>query len=378
MEPAGTDDKLAPPGNASASGVEKDAVRPGSLNAGPDVSLPVDAGSADELPGDMDGHEVLAHSDHLIHPSRMTVGRFIEEKFAPEHIYCKRYAGRSFYQAILKHVIQPEEVDRIFQKNPADPRKTLRSLRGWPYLNRTRLCDVQEHDINQITEAASKHGYSVETIRHIRSVIGAIFSHAIRENCFTGENPVSRVKPLRRSQRQKRLFSPAEAKSALQLMRYPEKPFILIGAMTGMLPSEIIGLQWRQINMTENEAQGSIPPLTIAVRKRWYRGELDSVRKNSLRDVTISRTLLSVLHELKCRSRFTGPEDFVLISQFGTPISHDNLMTQRLRPIAKRLDIPAISSRAFLHVQDILASESISNDAQDIWTSPFESQRYAS
>src|ERR1700756_2398221 len=37
--------------------------------------------------------------DYLIHPSRMILARFIEEKLAPEHIYCKRYAGRSFYQA---------------------------------------------------------------------------------------------------------------------------------------------------------------------------------------------------------------------------------------------------------------------------------------
>src|ERR1700752_5288677 len=91
-----------------------------------------------------------SHSDHLVHPSRITVGRFIEEKFGPEHIERKRSAGRAFYQAILKHVIQPEEVDLIFRRNTADPRKTLLSLPGWPYLNGMPLCDLREHHINLI------------------------------------------------------------------------------------------------------------------------------------------------------------------------------------------------------------------------------------
>jgi hypothetical protein len=66
---------------------------------------------------------------------------------------------------------------------------------------------------------------------------------------------------------------------------------------------------------------------------------------------------LSILMELRSRSRFTARGDFVLTSQVGTPISHDNLMTQRLRPIAKRLGVPAISSQAFRRVRFELANQ---------------------
>jgi hypothetical protein len=105
----------------------------------------------------------------LAHPSWMTVGTFVEEKFAPEHIGLLRYASRNFYQAILKHVIPPEEVDRIFRKNPSDPRKTLRALAGWPYLNDVRLSELCPDDIARLINAAVNRGYSVETVRHIRS-----------------------------------------------------------------------------------------------------------------------------------------------------------------------------------------------------------------
>jgi hypothetical protein len=295
----------------------------------------------------MDQERATGTGSDLAHPSWMAVGTFVEEKFAPEHIGLMRYAGRNFYQSILKHVITPEEVDRIFRKNPSDPRKTLRALPGWPYLNDVRLCELCPDDIARLTNAAVNRGCSVETVRHIRNVIGAIIAHAIREKYFIGENPVSLVKPLRRSSKEEKPLDVDQARLVLSVMRYPEKEFILIGALAGTSPSETIGIQWQQVNLTGKDSPQShsvVPPMTIAIRQRWYRGELDVVRKNAQRDVPITQPLLSILTELKSRSRFTAPGDFLLTSNVGTPVSHDNLMARRLRPITKRLGVPAISS----------------------------------
>ena len=141
----------------------------------------------------------LVDQHYLTHPSHMTVEKFVENNFAPEHIDQMRYSGRAFYQAMLKHVIKPEEVDRIFRKNPADLRKKLQTLPDWPYLSEVRLCDVRRDDIARITAAARNSGYSVETVRHIRNVIGAIFSHAIQQQYYRGDNPVNLVKPLQKT-----------------------------------------------------------------------------------------------------------------------------------------------------------------------------------
>ncbi|HTG14677.1 MAG TPA: site-specific integrase [Blastocatellia bacterium] len=292
--------------------------------------------------------------------SSMTVASFVEQKFAPEHINLKRYPSRLFYQAILKHVIRPEQVERIFKMNTSDPRRRLKSIEDWPYLGEIRLCDVRHEHVSQVTSAATAHGYSVVTVRHIRNVIGTIFSHAIQEQLFFGENPISLVKPIPKPRELEKTLTPAEARTALSMMRYPERELTLIGAFTDMSPAEIIGLQWGHVNMMEEECYRDgkrIPPMTISVIKRWYRGELDNVKKNSCRDLPIDQRLLQVLMELRMRSRFTRPSDFVLVSQFGTPISHDNIMTQRLRPIARCLNVPSVSSRVFQSVQGILSSE---------------------
>jgi integrase len=292
--------------------------------------------------------------------STMTIASFVEQKFAPEHINLKRYPSRLFYQAILKHVLRPEEVERIFQMNTSDPRRRLKAIEGWPYLDEMRLCDVRHEHVTRITSAATAHGYSVVTVRHIRNVIGTVFSHAIQERLFFGDNPISLVKPIPKPREPEKTLTPAEARSALSMMRYPERELTLIGAFTDMSPAEIIGLQWGHINLMEEECYRDgrrIPPMTIAVTKRWYRGELDNVKNNSCRELAIDQRLLQVLMELRMRSRFTRPSDYVLVSQFGTPISHDNIMTQRLRPIARCLNVPSVSSRVFQSVQGILSSE---------------------
>ena len=48
----------------------------------------------------------------------MTFEFFVESKFIPEHVEHKTFAGKTHYQAILKHLLRPETVNRVF-----NPRK---------------------------------------------------------------------------------------------------------------------------------------------------------------------------------------------------------------------------------------------------------------
>ncbi len=298
------------------------------------------------------------HRDYLASP--MSVVSFVEHRFAPEHVNLKRYPSRLFYQAILKHVISPEEVERIFGMNSLDPRKKLKALDRWPYLDQFPLSEIRHDHVSRIISAAAEQGYSAATIRHIRNVIGTLFSCAIEKRCFLGENPIRQVKPAQRLNKEGNTLTAVQAAQALAMMRHPEKEMTVIGAIAGMSPAEIFGLQWAQVNLTDEDIVQNdvrIPAMTIAVRKRWYRGQLDSVQRIAVRDLAIDTRLLSVLIGIKSNSRFAGPSDFVLVSQHGAPVNYDNLMTKRLRPIAKSLGVPSVTSRAFRQVQGVLTYE---------------------
>ena len=132
----------------------------------------------------LSAHETTAKN------STMCLELFVATKFIPEHVETKSAAGRRHYHAILKHVLHPEKIDCLFSSETDKARARMKSLPDWPYLDDVRLCDLQPAHVRQLTASAFAHGYSTQTILHIRNVISAIISHAKREKCFDGENPI--------------------------------------------------------------------------------------------------------------------------------------------------------------------------------------------
>jgi len=89
---------------------------------------------------------------------------------------------------MLKHVLFPEAVERVFRANPNPPRMKLKANPDWPYLNNVRLCDARPDHIHRLTTAAIERGYSSQTVTHIRNVVSAIF-HTLGENNIIGKQP---------------------------------------------------------------------------------------------------------------------------------------------------------------------------------------------
>ena len=292
--------------------------------------------------------------------SQMTFASFVEVKFLPEHIAFKRPSGQAHYQAMLKHVIAPEEVDRMFCVKPQDQRRKLKTIQDWPYLTNVRLCDVRPDHVWQLTSTALACGYSMQTVIHIRNVVSAIFSHAKDEYCFIGNNPASAVRLRNLGLKKAYSLTLNQVSEALGIMQYPAKEMMLVALLTGMNPAEIFGLQWKQVNLTNAEISTDgtpVPAMAISVRSQWHRGELEDVKENRFRILPISQPLLQILLKLRGRARFTAPGDFVLVSQAGTPINQNNVGERGLKPIAKKLGVPSLSWQVFRRTRQALASE---------------------
>jgi len=204
-------------------------------------------------------------------------------------------------------------------------------------------------------------GYSTQTVRHIRNVVSAIFAHAKKEQCFSGDNPAGLVTLPGMIRKDAHVLTLAQAKEVLAVMQYPEKEMALIVLLTSMNVAEICGLQWRCVNLTEawsNADSEPIPPRTVAVRKQWYCGKMGSVEKQRRRrNLPIPEPLLPILLGLSRRVKFTGPDDFVLVSRTGRPINERNIVVRRLKPIGKDLNVPWLSWQVFRRTHTILANE---------------------
>ena len=145
----------------------------------------------------------------------------------------------------------------------------------------------------------------------------------------------------------------------LQAMRYPEFEMTLIAILTGMNIAEICGLQWKYVNLTDHEVSRDgerISPNTIAIKRQWYRGELNTVPEGREKKIPIPDVLRRCLVRLG-QARLCGWNDFVLISRAGKPINQINVSARRLKAIGERLEIPWLSWQVFRRTRLCLVQE---------------------
>jgi len=291
----------------------------------------------------------------------MTITDFVERVFIPEHVATQTASGRTHYQAILKHVLTPEEADRVFRAGSRGSLAKLKAIPDWPYLGNLLLQETRAADVQRLIGAAVARDYSAQTVKHIRNVVASIFTHARKRQLFYGDNPATPVILPKMVRKEAHTLTFSQAKDLLAAMRYPERELALIAMLTHMNVAEICGLQWKWVNLTGDwsSAEGeSIPPWTIAVRRQYYLGEVVNLpRKSRRRCLSIPEPLLGVLRELSGRQSYTGPDDFVLASKIGTPVNNNDLAKRRLKPIGRRMEMPWLSWRVLSRTHTSLAHQ---------------------
>jgi integrase len=290
-----------------------------------------------------------------------TFMEFVEQQFIPEYVMKRRVAGRAHFQAILKHILPPHRIVRAFGADKETPRVRLSAVPGWPYLDTSRLGDVTLEKIQQLIHAALTHGYSAQTVTHMRNVIRAIFCFAIECGYYAGTNPASlAAAPKIDRKRGRPSLTLEELKQVIKLMRHPEKDIALFALLTGMNVAEICGLKWQYVNLSNDRRvvdDDVLPSRSIAVRLQNYRGEFRPVAAARKRLITVQEPLLSVLHDLKARTPFTGRNHFVISSRAGTAINPDNVAIRRLKSIGKILNLPWLSWKVFRRTRDALIAQ---------------------
>ena len=295
-------------------------------------------------------------SSHAARPvdSSLCMASFIETKFIPDHVEHKSFAGRTHYQAILKHILKPETVERMFTPYTGAMKARLKAVPGWPYLDDVKLCELNSDHIRQLTASASVHGYSPQTIKHIRNVVGAIISHAIRERLFSGNNPVCDVKLPPMIRRESKYLTIAQVETILGLMRYPEREIALITIATGMSISEICALQWKHVNLAASATyvEGEfLSSRSIKVKRQWSAGELMDLSHDEVRSVIIPESLRVLLKKMRPTDKITDQNEFLISTRDGRPISPSNILSRGLKPIGSKLDMPWLSWQVLKRAQ---------------------------
>jgi integrase len=195
----------------------------------------------------------------------------------------------------------------------------------------------------------------------VRTTVSAIFTHAKRLGWHTGDNPAKLVRLPEMVRKESHALSFDQAVATLVALKSPAREMVLFAILTSVNVAEICGLQWKRVNLTEQftTVDGeSLPPLTIAVRAQWYRGEYGSVKaKSRRRNLPIPAALRGVLAQMKERKKFTGPDDAVFAARTGRPVDEHNIARRHLKPVGGSLEMPWLSWHCFRRTHTTLANE---------------------
>lgn len=212
--------------------------------------------------------------------SIMTVAEFVERRFIPEHVAMLKKAGRVHYGAMLAHALEgiPEKRRSTKGKKVGEELPEIRRRFG---LGKERLRDVTYEQVQKLVSEAIQRGYSVQTAKHIKTCVSAIFTHAEKKGWFSGRNPAHFVELPEMTRRVPQALSFQELNGLLVELKPMARAMVLCASLTSMNIAEICGLKWDRVNLTalplivDGE---SVPPHHLAVREQWYRSEFGSVK----------------------------------------------------------------------------------------------------
>ncbi len=305
--------------------------------------------------------------------SGIKLAEFIASTFIPEHVEQKETSGKTHYHSMLKHILRPETVDRLFGLSAHETKSRLKSVPNWPYLDDLPVGQVTEVHVRTLMSAALSQGYSAQTVKHIRNVLGSVLGHAKKKGLFPGENP-ARLIHLEQQQRRQELpnLTIAQAKAMLRVMQSPEREIALMTMTTGIGISEICGLQWKHVNLSRvsvNLGTTVVPPASILVMQHWNPAGIVPLAKNRTRVIQIPEPLALALLNLKEMAGEPGPDAFVLATATGEALRPPSVRVMRLKPVGRQLGMPRISWQALTRAHLSLLFEMRTQLSRDLVSS---------
>jgi integrase len=213
-----------------------------------------------------------------------------------------------------------------------------------PAFELTLMRDLTPLILQQYFSGDAISNLSHESRDKIRDVMSSILSSAITYGILA-KNPIEgvRLAPGKRGNRIKPYIDPVKFESLLVLIPEPYATMVHVAAFTGMRPSEIIGLRWRNVHAD-----------SIAIDERCCRGEWGAPKSRaSNATIPVNRGVIERIHRLKTITveiragnavrrypavKSCEPDDLVFTSVMkGAPMRDNAILTRFIKPAARAL-----------------------------------------
>jgi integrase len=244
----------------------------------------------------------------IIRMRNLTVGELVahykETELSPERNR-KSPSTRKVYTEFLKRYILPEWSHRSLRE--VRPIAVERWLESLPHAPSTRA--------------------------KIRNLMSALFQHAIRQE-WAENNPIRAVRVSAKRLAEPDILTAQEVYALLQELPEPCRTMALLAALTGLRVSEILGLQWQDVDL-----EGRV----IRLRRGVVNQEISDLKTvGSKRPLPIPPVVSDSLRGWRMQTSFSQPANWVFASpQTGgtQPYWPNTFLKRYVQPAAQRLGI---------------------------------------
>lgn len=199
-----------------------------------------------------------------------------------------------------------------------------------PHLGHYKLKNITSAILQEFFDNAYKNGYSKSLIRDVANILRLSFAMAVHPYQMTNSNEMSNVR-LKYSFKHSEIdiISKEEVKIVLNYLKDDYYVFYVIysvGYMTGMRISEVLGLQYEDVDLFNS---------IIYVRHQALLKDkqlilVEPKTNASIRDIAIGNTLNNILKEyIDYRKTLTNKSNFIFINNYNNPVTRPNIQKMK-------------------------------------------------
>ncbi len=217
---------------------------------------------------------------------------------------------------------------------------------GTTFLEEVYPMDVEDW-LRNLKTLDGKKPLAPKTKGNIRQIMHVVFESARRWRLIDS-NPVELVRQGTQRQSIPRFLTPDQFQKLLDELGEPYRTMVVVAACLGLRASEVMGLQWRDINWED---------LTLMVEQGSVGARLTKLKNEvSKKPVPLDPDLATELLNHRKRSIQTQPTDFIFGSEvnMGKPRWQDSIREDHIKPAALRANLGKVGWHTFRHTYSTL------------------------
>jgi integrase len=208
-----------------------------------------------------------------------------------------------------------------------------------PQLAKLRLEQFGPENQQTFISRVSENGVSRKTILNVLGTLSSILSTARDWGYNCEQIDVSKLRlPPREARYEAPHFTIEQLNKILAIAEEPWRTLYFILTMDGLRAGEVLGLQWRDIDLDGR--------LLHVRRSAWY-GKVQTTKSKASETVLpIPQPLIDVLKEYRTQWK-PNPQRFLFVTRNGRPPSSNKVVEYHLWTILDALGIPRCGLHAF-------------------------------